>query len=293
MKTGFATVLMVLLHICASANPWVKEETIKPGEFNLVYTIGPRDGLEITVQGLKEFERKGLMDELIFLVTDDGFVNLPLVGLIKAQGRTATDLTRELEKAYTKFVTKPQISVVVRSFKSKQVYVLGKVFQNGAIPLKHDKTTLFEVLAEAGGFSSKIPSIDGVVLNEPDMRNVYVIRSNKKYIINLYDQLIQKTDDTPFIVHPEDRIFVPEPVEVISVLGGVKKAGAFNLKSGLTLLQAIALAGSFTENARRDNVQVIRKGASEATRVNAVRIFDGREKDLDLKSGDIIYVAEW
>ena len=71
--------------------------------------------------------------------------------------------------------------------------------------------------------------------------------------------LIDKADDEPFFVKPGDKIFVPEPIQTISVLGGVKKAGSFELKSGLSLLQAIAMAGSFVEDSRRDQVQIIKK----------------------------------
>ncbi len=284
---------LVLYHTVSHANPFLKLEAATSIQSLWIYKIGPRDGLEIVVQGVKEFERKGFGDELEFVVTDDGHVNVPLVGLIKAEGLTTTELTRKLEKAYTKYVTQPQVSVVVKRYRSRLVYVLGKVFQNGAIPIRHEKTTLFEIIAEAGGFSSKMPSVEGLILNEPDMRNVYVIRNNKKYVVNLYDRLINKSDDEPFFVQAEDRVFVPEPVETVSVLGGVKKSGNFNLKSGLTLLQAVALAGSFTENARRDAVQVLRKNEKELVRVNAVRIFEGREPDFALKAGDVIYVAEW
>ncbi len=259
----------------------------------LNYFIGAGDVLEITVLSLKEFERRGLGDELEFIVNDDGKVNVPLVGLVSAKGETASNLIEVLTKRFRKYVTNPQVSVVVKDYRSKLVYVLGKVFNNGAIPLRHEKTTLFEVLAEAGGFSSKLPSLEGVALNQPDMRHVYVIRSRKKFVVNLYDRLIKKEDDEPFFLEPGDHVFVPEPVETISVLGGVKRAGSFELKSGLTLLQAVALAGSFVEDARRDQVHVMRKGASRPIKLNAVRMFEGREKDFLLQGGDVVYVAEW
>ncbi len=258
-----------------------------------LYYVGPRDTLEVTVQGLKEFEKKGYGDEMEFIVTDDGFINVPLVGLVKAAGKTCPQVGSELRQKYTKFVTTPQASVVVKKYNSKLVHVLGKVFQNGSVPLKHEKTTLFEVIAEAGGFSSKNPSIEGTILNEPDMRHIYVLRAGKKIVVNLYDKLIDKNDEQPFFMMAGDRVFVPEPVETISILGGVKKAGSMELKAGLTLLQAIALAGSFTENARRDNVKIIRKNKTDSVHVNAKSIFDGKETDFVLSAGDVIYIAEW
>jgi polysaccharide biosynthesis/export protein len=258
-----------------------------------LYYIGAGDVLEITVLSLKEFERRGLGDELEFIVNDDGKVNVPLVGLVMAKGKTASKLIGALTKKFRKYVTNPQVSVVVKDYRSKLVYVLGKVFNNGAIPLRHEKTSLFEVLAEAGGFSSKLPSLEGVALNQPDMRHVYVIRSQRKFVVNLYDRLIKEEDDDPFFLEAGDRVFVPEPVETISVLGGVKRAGSFELKSGLSLLQAIALAGSFVEDARRDQVHIMRRDVALPIKLNAVRMFEGREKDFLLRGGDVVYVAEW
>jgi len=148
-------------------------------------------------------------------------------------------------------------------------------------------------LADAGGFSSKLPSLEGIALNQPDMRHVFVIRDGKKYVVNLYDQLIDPTKDTPFFMKAGDKVFVPEPVDTISILGGVKRAGSFELKTGMTLLQAVALAGSFIEDARRDQIQIMRKGLKNPMRINAVRIVEGKEPDFPLEGGDVVYVGEW
>ena len=289
----FWLIVALTTNLLAQAGTHVQEIPIAKDLVDRKYYLGPRDILEITVIGLKEFERKGLGDELEFVINENGYVNVPLVGLVKAEGETSSKLTQSLTKRFRKYVTEPQVSVVIRHYRSKLVHVLGKVYDNGAIALKYENTTLFEVLAEAGGFSSKLPSLEGIALNQPDMRNVYVIRQNKKYVVNIYDRLIDKADDEPFFVKPGDKIFVPEPIQTISVLGGVKKAGSFELKSGLSLLQAIAMAGSFVEDSRRDQVQIIRKGVKSPITVNAVRIVKGRAEDVKLKPGDVVYVAEW
>ena len=90
---------------------------------------------------------------LEFVINENGYVNVPLVGLVKAEGETSSKLTQSLTKRFRKYVTEPQVSVVIRHYRSKLVHVLGKVYDN-AIALKYENTTLFEVLAEAGGFSS-------------------------------------------------------------------------------------------------------------------------------------------
>ena len=258
-----------------------------------VYAIGSRDVLGITVLSLEEFKRNSLGDEPEFVVNENGNINIPLVGLVKAHGKTASQLIETLTQKFQKYVTNPQVSVVIKEYRSKLVHVLGKVFNNGTIPLRHENTTLFEVLADAGGFSSKLPSLEGIALNQPDMRHVFVIREGRKYVVNLYDQLIDPNRDQPFFMHAGDKVFVPEPVDTISILGGVKRAGSFELKTGMTLMQALALAGSFLEDARRDQIQIMRPGLKSPLRVNAVRIVEGKEPDFLLKGGDVVYVGEW
>lgn len=268
-------------------------EQVLPENEGWVYSIGSRDILGISVLSLEEFERNSLGDEPEFVVNDDGNINIPLVGLVKARDKTASQLIETLTQKFQKYVTNPQVSVVIKEYRSKLVHVLGKVFNNGTIPLRHENTTLFEVLADAGGFSSKLPSLEGIALNQPDMRHVFVIREGRKHVINLYDQLINPAEDKPFFMKAGDKVFVPEPIDTISILGGVKRAGSFELKTGMTLMQAVALAGSFIEDARRDQIQIMRQGSKAPLRINAVRIVEGKEPDFSLKGGDVVYVGEW
>ncbi len=80
----------------------------------------------------------------------------------------------------------------------------------------------------------------------------------------------------------------------ITVLGQVAKPGSFPLTPGLTLLQAISLAGGFTAIATRDGVNLTRQTKSGRTTVvlNIDAITDGRSPDIALQAGDSIYVRE-
>ncbi len=80
----------------------------------------------------------------------------------------------------------------------------------------------------------------------------------------------------------------------ITVLGQVAKPGSFPLTPGLTLLQAVSLAGGFTAIANHDRVNLTRQGKNGRTTVvlNVDAITDGRSPDLALQAGDSIYVHE-
>ena len=84
----------------------------------------------------------------------------------------------------------------------------------------------------------------------------------------------------------------------IFILGAVTNPGSYVMKRRTTLLQAIALAGGFTEFVAKKKIVVIRERAyghssEEKIRVSvddAVDVQKGSEQNLILRSGDTIFV---
>ena len=101
-----------------------------------------------------------------------------------------------------------------------------------------------------------------------------------------------------------DKKVLVDPIVIVQVreynsrsvilLGQVAKPGSFPLTPGLTLLQAISLAGGLTAIANDDRVSLTRKvGKSTKTVVLSVdRITEGEAQDVPLQAGDRIYVYE-
>ena len=95
---------------------------------------------------------------------------------------------------------------------------------------------------------------------------------------------------------PEVSVIVQEVNSYsIYVLGEVVRPGKFQLKSYVTLLQAISLAGGFTEFSSRNKIKVLRKGYEEARaqmfKIRYKDILKGdTSKDILLMSGDTIIV---
>lgn len=98
-----------------------------------------------------------------------------------------------------------------------------------------------------------------------------------------------------YLRHPQVSVFVQEyNSKRISVLGAVREPGSFPMQSGLTVVQAISLAGGFTALANRDGTTVARRIGSETRRfpVHVDRITSGQEEDFPIQAQDIIYVPE-
>jgi len=80
----------------------------------------------------------------------------------------------------------------------------------------------------------------------------------------------------------------------VTLLGQVAKPGSFPFSPGLTLIQAVSLAGGLTSIANTDRVNLTRKDKQGARTVvvSVDAITDGRSPDIPLQAGDQIYVHE-
>lgn len=108
------------------------------------YQIGPHDLLEISVLHVPEATRT-------VRVNAQGFINLPLLGNLRAGGLTAGELEVILAARLSKdFLKDPQVNVFVKEAVSHRVLVEGSVVKLGVYPLA-GKMTLMQVVAMAGG----------------------------------------------------------------------------------------------------------------------------------------------
>lgn len=102
--------------------------------------------------------------------------------------------------------------------------------------------------------------------------------------------------DAKILKNPSVSILVKEVnSKKVTIFGQVSKPGQLQMVEGLTLLQAITLAGGFTPLADRDRVALTRKiNKKKAVRVivSAAAITDGKMADVPLQAGDTIYVEE-
>jgi polysaccharide export outer membrane protein len=101
-----------------------------------------------------------------------------------------------------------------------------------------------------------------------------------------------------FVTNPAVSVSVKEINSYsVFVLGEVMKPGKYQLKSYTTLLQAISLAGGFTEFAKRNKLQVVRNGSNGDGRLHEIRIpvnysdlLSGHSGNFVLKPGDTVVV---
>lgn len=109
------------------------------------YRIGALDTVDITVFDEPDLSAKALQ------VDAAGQIALPLIGTIEAKGRTASELSKDIEQRLGgKYVRDPQVTVSVAASVSQKVSIEGEVTEPGVYPLT-GPTTLLGAIAMAKG----------------------------------------------------------------------------------------------------------------------------------------------
>jgi polysaccharide export outer membrane protein len=267
---------LAALPLVAQAPP-IKDPVRDPG-----YRIGPRDLLEIRV-----FETPEL--NVSRRVSEDGSVNLPLVGEVKVAGLTETAAAQTIKEVLEgKLLQRASVAVQVQEFRSRPISVIGAVRQPGNLAFS-GRWTLLEALTAAGGLTDGHGSL------------IYVLRRADN---GLSDQLAIPADDLMVRADPKvnitiidgDLINVPGTVEVtVYCLGEVRQPGALSLKSSerVTLLAVIARAGGLTDRASA-KILIKRTGSNGQSELRAdyKRILAGKEPDIEMQAGDVVVVKE-
>jgi polysaccharide biosynthesis/export protein len=131
----------------------------------------------------------------------DGSVMLPLIGAVKAAGKTLEELQADLRSRYQPLLRVNEINLTMAGT-AASVYVSGCVLRPGRIAMDRPLTAL-EAVMEAGGFDFARARPNAVtVLRLEDGRQ-------KHYRIDLKAAL-QGDDPSPFQLKPFDIVHVPE-----------------------------------------------------------------------------------
>src|SRR5579863_7923915 len=202
-KQNWKAVLLMFVAIsaCAQENPGKKQpvqsttaSTNKSATDDPNYIIGPQDVVEISVWKEAELSRS-------VPVRPDGKISLPLLDDVQAAGLTPTQLAELLTESLKKYVTNPQVTVIVTQINSQRIYILGEVNRAGAYPLLPNMTVL-QGLSSAGGFT--------IYAN---LKKIYMFRTENgkqvRYPFNYRDVISGKASDENVVLKAGDTIVVP------------------------------------------------------------------------------------
>ncbi|MFC1678626.1 polysaccharide biosynthesis/export family protein [Elusimicrobiota bacterium] len=111
------------------------------------YKISPADLLEITVYRMEDLSR-------IIRVGQQGTISYPLVGVLEVGGKSVTDAEKELSGKLKEYLRDPQVTIFIKEYGNKQIFVLGEVKEPGSFDLPTEsRLTVLGAISKAGGFT--------------------------------------------------------------------------------------------------------------------------------------------
>jgi polysaccharide export outer membrane protein len=152
-----------------------------------------------------------------FQVEEDGTVTLPVIGQVPVLGLTRQEATKKIEDLYSNSLLKnPIIELKIVNLK---VTLLGEIKTQGNFPLVKDKTTLIEMIGQAGGLTDKA-----------NAKNIEIIRGSQSHPtitrVDLSD--INSLSDPATILQNDDIIYIAQ---------SKRAARTDNLQNFTTILQ--------------------------------------------------------
>lgn len=274
--------VIVIVFVFAWLTPAAAQKSTDPV---YSYAVGPKDLLTINVFEVPELN-------ITVRVSEDGSITIPLLGKIKVEGLTRSELERKLANLLEKnYLKNAQVTIFIKEYQSKRVSVIGAVRNPGNYELI-GKQTLLQMLSLAGGLTREAETAEHIIVIRQ-----YPDGKSKSLKIELEDLMLKGNPKLNIPVNPGDIINVPVMrFTDIYVFGQVTKPGHIKMKknSHLTLLRAIAKAGGFTDRARKSGIIIKRlvNNKEIKIKVNVKKILRGKKPDIILKPNDVVFVPE-
>lgn len=197
LARGTALVALVLGAVgCATQNASPPAPTTAASS-TYEYKVGPGDTLNINVWRNPELSST-------VPVRPDGKVSTPLVDELVAQGKTPSEIARDVEKALGKFVRDPVVTVIVTNFVgpySEQIRVVGEAAKPQFLPYKQ-KMTVMDVMIAVGGLTEFADGNKATIVRASE--------GNKRYSVRLND-LVKRGDIAANVeMLPGDILIIPQ-----------------------------------------------------------------------------------
>jgi polysaccharide export outer membrane protein len=195
LALSFALAAVLALAGCMTSKYPPAPRDAATADYN--YRIGPLDTINISVWRNPELS-------MSVPVRPDGKISTPLIDDMPAIGKTPTELERDMEKALTKFIRDPVVTVIVTTFigpTDEQIRVTGEATRPQILPYRRNMS-LLDVMIAVGGLTD---FADG------NAATIYrVAEGGKLYSVRLRD-LIKRGDISANVeMKPGDILIIPQ-----------------------------------------------------------------------------------
>jgi protein involved in polysaccharide export with SLBB domain len=143
------------------------------------------------------------LNEASVTVRPDGMITLQIVEEIRAEGLTAQELKKVIEKAYGETLLNPVVTVSIIEFVAARVFVSGQVAKPGSYDLRNGQT-VWQAVALAGGFTREAHR--KMVLHARPVG----ARTLKVTVVDLNQLLAPGSQEQDIQLEDGDYVFVPD-----------------------------------------------------------------------------------
>lgn len=240
------------------------------------YRLGPGDEVIIDVWGASEATIRQT-------ISPEGSILINNLGPVYLSGKTVKEandyLKQEFSRIYSSVtgnVPSTQVKLTLGEIRSIQVNVMGEVAVPGTYTLS-SFASVFHALYRAGGVN-KIGSL----------RSIKVVRNGSVIVdLDVYGLLMNGKMKDSVLLQDGDVILVDPYQSLVQILGKVKRPMFYEMKSTETIATLLKYAGSFTGDAYKKAVRVVRKSGRE------YQIYNVDDMDYSVfrvKDGDVVTV---
>lgn len=305
MKYAAPGILILLASCCPEQKPGPRPEPVEirvesnPGGVTLPAFPAPPSTVPALIPGdlieIKVFQQPDL--SMTLRIPPSGSFNYPLIGTVRAAGRTPGSLESLLrEKLGEKYLVDPSVTVTVQEHAPRMVYIMGGVQKPGSYDFPAtQRMTILQLISIAGGYTDRALKESAQIVRRRENGSREVIALSMAAV----EQAVAKGRASADLeLQPDDQVVIQSAARVVHVLGYVKNAGPYDLPldTRITASMAVSKAGGCTKFADPSGIQILRRPPTG----DLVKIpFDlnsfvkgNRDQDVELQPGDVIWVPE-
>jgi polysaccharide biosynthesis/export protein len=274
------------------------------------YRMAPKDVIEVVIEDASELSRN-------FTISAAGTILMGYLGPLKVAGLTPDEVSKQISDGLRgRYLKDPKVSVTVKQYNSRSFFIQGAVRAPG-VYLIEGRPTLFRLITIAGGLQENHGSTAYVIREKKNVtataKPVVPSANNNGNAKGVKVEVNSDEADTQaelltaqigglfrgqfeqnLLIEPGDVVTIPQ-IDVFYVAGEVGAPGAYPLKEGTTLRQAIALAQGTLFKAATNRAVIFRDDPATGTRkeipIDVTAVMSGKSKeDPPIQPNDIIMV---
>jgi polysaccharide biosynthesis/export protein len=275
------------------ASPQTAQMPVTTTQVRPTYIISPGDQMQIRARDVEE------IDLHTFAVDDDGNLTLPLIGIIKAAGRTVAQLEGDIAEKLKTLVRNPEVAIAMTQIRQDTVLVTGAFLKTGIVPLQ-GRETLSELILQQGLEQGASRSIHVTRKMESGPIPLASAIEDSERRISTVDISLESLTNT--INAAEDIVLVPgdtisaSKAQQIYVQGAVGKTGTISVdeRGSLSAMQVVIMSGGLQADAVPEKAEIFRPILDTSRRavipIDLKKVMTAKANDYPLLPNDVLFV---